>query len=103
MFDRDPSPPTSLATYLDDVSGARAPSDLVSSVRTVLMASPVARATMATPPQPIASASVPAQSRRTRSSMASRSSRHFFRTRRSTSTPDVDHSIEIASVFSGLE
>ncbi len=47
---------------------------------TVLIASPVARATAATPPQPIASASAPAHKRRARSSIVTFSKRHFRRT-----------------------
>ena len=73
--------------------GAREwPSQLVTaSLRTVLIAIPVARATAATPPSPIAPASVPAQSRRARSSMVAFSRRHFWRTDFSASTSNVDH------------
>jgi hypothetical protein len=59
--------------------------------RTVLIAILVARATAATPPYPIASASVPAHNRRARSSMVAFKRRHFWRTNCSASTPNVDH------------
>jgi hypothetical protein len=49
-------------------------------LRTVLIASLVARATFATPPRPIASASAPAHSRRLRSSSVAFNKRHFWRT-----------------------
>lgn len=58
---------------------------------TVLIAMPVARATVASTPYPMAPASVPAHSRRARSSMVGLSSRHFSRTDFSTSTPVIDH------------
>src|SRR5260370_7256192 len=62
-------------------------------LRTVLIAMPVARATAATPPQPIAPASVPAHSRRARSSIVAFNRRHFWRTTFSASAPTstVDH------------
>lgn len=60
-------------------------------LRTVLIAIPVARATATTPPCPSAPASVPAQSRRARSSMVALSRRHFWRTDFSASTSNVDH------------
>ena len=58
---------------------------------TVLIASPVARATAAIPPQPIASASAPAHKRRARSSIVAVSRRHFRLTSCSASTTNVDH------------
>src|SRR5580700_9162036 len=67
-------------------------------LRTVLIAMPVARATAATPPQPIASASVPAHSRRARSSIVAFRRRHFLRTRSSTSTRSVDHADATLSI-----
>ncbi len=47
-------------------------------LRTVLIAMPVARATAATPPQPIAPASVPDHSRRARSSIVAFNRHHFW-------------------------
>jgi hypothetical protein len=71
-------------------------------LRTVLIAMPVARATAATPPQPIAPASVPAQSRRARSSIVAFNKRHFWRTTFSASAPaptaTVDHAGVILSI-----
>jgi hypothetical protein len=67
-------------------------------LRTVLIAIPVARATLATPPQPSASASAPAHSRLMRSSIDGLSRLHFFRTSSSESTPTVDHASAILSI-----
>src|SRR6266568_599448 len=82
---------------LDDVLGPRARASS-RPLRTVLIAIPVARATMATPPYPIAPASVPAQSRRARSSMVAFSRRHFSRTVFSGFTAEVDHAGQILSI-----
>src|ERR1700722_20298237 len=69
-------------------------------LRTVLIAMPVARATAATPPQPIAPASVPAHSRRARSSIVAFNRRHFWRTTFSAPAPTstVDHASGILSI-----
>src|SRR5450631_1876556 len=69
-------------------------------LRTVLIAMPVARATAATPPQPIAPASVPAHSRRARSSIVAFNRRHFWRTTFSAPAPTsrVDHVGVILSI-----
>jgi hypothetical protein len=67
-------------------------------LRTVLIAIPVARATAATPPYPIAPASLPAHSRRARSSMVAFNCRHFWRTIRSAFTRTVDHAGAILSI-----
>src|SRR5208282_4252503 len=69
-------------------------------LRTVLIAMPVARATAATPPQPIAPASVPAHSRRARSSIVAFNRRHFWRTTFSAPAPTatVDHDGVILSI-----
>src|SRR5450432_1813680 len=73
-------------------SAGRAPARASSRpLRTVLIAMPVARATAATPPYPIAPASVPAHNRRARSSMVAFNRRHFSRTDFSASTANVDH------------
>ena len=62
-------------------------------LRTVPIAMPVARATAATPPQPIAPASVPDHSRRARSSIVACNRHHFWRTTFSALAPisTVDH------------
>ena len=93
-------PLPSAASNLDDVIRSRSRANLVPSrpFLTVLSAIPVARATAATPPYPIASASVPAQSRRARSFMVAFSRRHFWRTSCSVSTPNVDHFGVILSI-----
>ena len=64
----------------------------------MLIARPVARATAAIPPQPIASASAPAHKRRARSSIVAVSRRHFRRTSFSASTANVDHVSAILSI-----
>lgn len=81
-------------------SSGRAPARTSSRpLRTVLIARPVALATAATPPYPIASASAPAHNLRDRSSMVAFSRRHFWRTVPSASTPNVDHGDTILSTF----
>ena len=69
-------------------------------LRTVLIAMPVARATAATPPHPSAPASVPAQSRRARSSIIAFNRRHFCRITFSAPVPTstVDHARVILSI-----
>src|SRR5258708_24845425 len=82
-------------------SAGRAPARASSRpLRTVLIAMPVARATAATPPQPIAPASVPAHSRRARSSIVAFNRRHFWRTTFSAPAPTapVDHAGVILSI-----
>ena len=80
-------------------SSGRAPAPASSRpLRTVLIAIPVARATIATPPYPIAPASVSAQSRRARSSMVAFSRRHFSRTDLASFTAEIDHAGQILSI-----
>jgi len=69
-------------------------------LRTVLIAMPVARATAATPPQPIAPASIPDHSRRARSSIVACNRHHFWRTTFSALAPmsTVDHVGPILSI-----
>ncbi len=70
-------------------SSRRAPARTSSRpVRTVLIASFVTRATCATPPRPIASASAPAHSGRPRSSSVASNRRHFWRTSGSAPTAE---------------
>src|SRR6185312_12452117 len=65
---------------------------------TVLMPMLVARATAATPPYPIASASAPAHNRRARSSMVGFNRRHFCPTNFSGDIAFVDHAFAILSI-----
>src|SRR6202034_311899 len=65
---------------------------------TVLMAMPVARATAATPPYPITSASAPAHNRRARSSIVGLNRRHFWPTNSSEDIRFVDHVCAILSI-----